>query len=135
MSESPKKMLEVVLKYATLTPQENEMLGDIWDRIHRYKRATRMQGLLIEKFYYGQNLNKGARPRQEKEARERDARKPKNTSKIATLKYEGLESEKCVTTLDQFGQVCPNITPGSKQYAKIAQFFQKGGEVLRIQPS
>lgn len=134
MSESPKKMLEAVLKYAVLSPQENEMLGDIWDRIHRYRRATRKQGLLIEKFYYGQNLNKGARPRQEQAAKERDRKKPKNTGKIASLVYKGLDAEKCVTTLDQFSQVCPGIKPDSKQYAKIAQFFKKGGEVLRIRP-
>ena len=127
-SLSQKQMLEEILKHAALTPSEHEMFGDIWDAAHRYKSVTKNQGHLIEKVYFAQKLDRGERPRLKGKAI------TQAKGQIAVLTYKGVDSEKCVTNMLQFSQVCQDIKPGSEQYEKIAGFFRAGGRVLKIQP-
>jgi hypothetical protein len=118
----PKKMLEAILTKAELKPHEREMYEDIWDRVHRYGKATWKQKVMIEKVYYGQKLGEDKKPAVQKKG------------PVATVSYKGVDKEVCVTTLEQLSQVCPGIKPGSKQHAKIAEFFRKGGQALKVVP-
>jgi hypothetical protein len=126
-------MLEAVLRRAELKPHEREMYEDIWDKLHRYGRITHNQGSVIEKVYYGQKLDgSGPKPQATPQKRPptKDVRGP-----VAVVMYKGLEKEVCVTTMDQLAQVCPDIRPGSKQHAKIAEFFRKGGRAVTVKPA
>lgn len=118
----PKQMLEAILTKAELKPHEREMYEDIWDKLHRYKRVSRKQGAIIEKVYYGQKLGQDR------------SKKPTVLGPVASLVYKGIDKEVSVTNLDQLLKVCPKIKPGSKQHAKIADFFRKGGTVVRVKP-
>ena len=54
--------------------------------------------------------------------------------RVGYINYPGVQRETPVTSLVQFEEVCPRITPGSKQHQKIAGFFQSGGVVLKVKP-
>jgi hypothetical protein len=54
--------------------------------------------------------------------------------KIGYINYPGVQRETLVTSLPDFENVCPRIAPGSKQYEKIAGFFERGGVVLKVKP-
>lgn len=55
-------------------------------------------------------------------------------SKVGFINYAGVQREELVTSLLALEEVCPRIEPGSKQYEKIAGFFQRGGVVLKVRP-
>jgi hypothetical protein len=53
---------------------------------------------------------------------------------VGYINYPGIQREELVTSLGALEALCPRITPGSKQYEKIAGFFEKGGVVLKVKP-
>lgn len=53
---------------------------------------------------------------------------------VGYINYPGIQREELVTSLVALEAVCPRITPGSKQYEKIAGFFERGGLVLKVKP-
>lgn len=54
--------------------------------------------------------------------------------KVGYINYPGIQREALVTSLVALEEICPRITPGSKQYQTIAGFFAKGGLVLKVKP-
>ena len=54
--------------------------------------------------------------------------------RVGYINYPGVQREELVTSLGALEAICPHITPGSKQYLKIAGFFQSGGVVLKVKP-
>lgn len=54
--------------------------------------------------------------------------------RIGYINYPGVQRETLVTSLDAFESICPRIEPGSKQYQKVAGFFERGGVVLKVKP-
>jgi len=53
---------------------------------------------------------------------------------VGYINYPGIQREELVTSLGALEALCPRITPGAKQYEKIAGFFEKGGVVLKVKP-
>lgn len=53
---------------------------------------------------------------------------------VGYINYPGIQREELVTSLSALEALCPRIAPGSKQYEKIAGFFEKGGVVLKVKP-
>lgn len=54
--------------------------------------------------------------------------------RVGYINYPGVQAVTLVTNLLDLETVCPRIEPGSKQYEKIADFFQNGGVVLKVKP-
>jgi hypothetical protein len=54
--------------------------------------------------------------------------------RVGYINYPGVQREELVTSLLALEAICPHITPGSKQYQKIAGFFEGGGVVLKVKP-
>lgn len=53
---------------------------------------------------------------------------------VGYINYPGVNGEVLVTSLTVLEDVCPRIARGSRQYLKIAAFFQRGGMVLKVKP-
>lgn len=53
---------------------------------------------------------------------------------IGYINYAGVQRDLLVTSLFHFEEVCPRIAPGSRQHQKVADFFARGGVVLKIKP-
>lgn len=53
---------------------------------------------------------------------------------IGYVNYPGLRKEELVTNLATFEEICPRIKPGSRQHQKIADFFARGGIVVKVKP-
>lgn len=54
--------------------------------------------------------------------------------RVGYINYPGVQREELVTSLGALLTICPRIAPGSKQYQKIAGFFERGGVVLKVKP-
>lgn len=56
------------------------------------------------------------------------------THQVGYINYPGIQREERVTTLSMFEALCPRIKPGSSQHQKVADFFARGGIVLKVKP-
>lgn len=119
---SPKKMLETILKTATLSAKDREIFEGMWDSIHRYGGLSRRQESWIEDVFY----------KIDQEALKKNP--------VARAKKTGFINDQTVrrvhkvVSLAMFEAVCPHIIKGTKQYQKVSIFFKTGGEVLEIRP-
>lgn len=118
----PKKMLEQIIKTATLTAQEREVFEGMWDAIHRYGSLSKKQVAWVESVFYkidAEALKKNPAAR---------------AKKIGFINDQTVKRVHKVASIKQFEATCPHIIKGSKQYAKVSIFFKTGGEVLEIRP-
>ncbi len=120
---SPKKMLEELLKTATLTAKEREAFEGMWDAVHRYGHLSRKQAGWIEEVYYKKDLTKTIRPA------------PKRSPKLGFITDPTATKIVRMRSLDSVKILCPNIKPDSAQFRAIAEFFKSGGEVFEVRPS
>jgi len=116
-------MLSAVIQRGKLKRSEREAFEDIWDRIHRYGRATPKQKAWIERVYFDQKLD-------------RFKSKPPSESmpRSGYITHSGVSKMVIVTSEQQLRDVCPFIPAGSKTFDKVKLFFDRGGEVLKIKP-
>lgn len=118
----PKKMLERIIKVATLTAQEREAFEGMWDAIHRYGALSKKQVAWVESVYY--KIDQEA-------LKHNPAVRAKKTGFINDQTVGRVHK---VGSIKQFEAVCPHIIKGSKQYAKVSIFFKSGGTILEIRP-
>lgn len=113
-----KKMLEKILKTATLSAKDREIFEGMWDAAHRYG-LSRKQTAWIEDVYYKQDLEKPGRP------------PPKRTPKTGFINAD-VQTVKKARNLAHFLELHPEASEQMKARAKA--FFESGGEVLEIRP-
>jgi hypothetical protein len=138
---SPKEMLSALIQRGQLKPREKEIFTEMWDAVHRYGSLSPKQRAWIEKEYYGKKLDRSntspgeskpipLRPNQ----RLVGTKTPERDHRVAYLNYAGASSLMLITNIQTLRTLCPDIRPGTKQYAKIEAFFRNGGEVLKVKP-
>lgn len=118
----PKKMLERILKTATLSAPEREAMEGMWDAIHRYGRLSGKQIAWVEKLFYAID---------QEALKQNPAVRAKKTGFINDQTVGRVHK---VGSIKQFEATCPHIIKGSKQYQKVSIFFKTGGEILEIRP-
>lgn len=118
----PKKMLETILKTASLTATEREAMESMWDAIHRYGALSKKQTSWVESIFY--KIDQEA-------LKQTPAARAK---KVGFINDQTVKRVHKVGSIKQFEAVCPHIIKGTKQYAKVSIFFKTGGETLEIRP-
>lgn len=53
---------------------------------------------------------------------------------VGYINYAGVQRETPVTSVPHFEAICPRIEPGSRQHRRVADFFARGGIVLKVKP-
>lgn len=152
---SPKEMLSALLTRGQLDRRLQETFEGMWDAVHRYGSLSSKQKAWVAREYYDRKLDRSnvpAAPSPRRVVHDVPKQRPgsgtyaavrtdmpasnsKKHYRIGYINYAGTDRTLLVTNMTTLKELCPNIKPGTPQYAKIEAFFRKGGEVLRIKPA
>jgi hypothetical protein len=114
---SVKQKLDAILRQTDLTPKERELYTSIWDAFHRYKRITHKQSAVIDKIFFGKNLDKAT-----------------VAKKVGAIRVPGVTAGFTVVTLSQFKAKCPQAEGNKCMMSKVLAFFEGGGTQLQVSP-
>lgn len=124
-----KQMLEIILKLppGKLKRQEAEMMGDLWDCLHRYGSLTRNQASTVHTLWGRYDLDK-------KENWSASAT-PIAKIQLGVIRHSTVKSPVYCANLAEFEAKCPQFPRGSKVWLQAANFMKDAAHQVELRPA